>query len=362
MFTQRLVFPASVLRGRGAIKHLGAMCGRLGQRALLVGGARAIASVEPQVADQLDQQMVSYLGADTLSGECCQQQIAQLAERLTRQGVEVVIATGGGRALDTAKIAAVMCNIPVVTLPSVAATCAAVTPLAFRYHANGQFRDMLPLANGPAAAVIDADLLVNAPLSWLAAGVGDTLAKWYEYRAIADLDNLSGLSGVARTNSELCYTLIKHFAADACLAVQQRQANRALEQVLDAIFLYAGLTSIMSNGAHTAAAHALYEGFTACDKTRHIAHGLLVGFGNLCLLALEQRSDDELLAAITLARASAIPTHIDEFSPTLNEADLQQIIEHSLNAADMANMPFDVNYQQMREAIARVQQLSGPKS
>ena len=38
MFTHRLVFPASVLRGRGAIKHLGAMCGRLGQRAMLVGG------------------------------------------------------------------------------------------------------------------------------------------------------------------------------------------------------------------------------------------------------------------------------------------------------------------------------------
>jgi len=82
MFTHRLVFPASVLRGRGAIKHLGSMCGRLGQRALLVGGKRAIASVEASVIDQLEQQMVSYLGHEVLSGECCQEEISRLAERL----------------------------------------------------------------------------------------------------------------------------------------------------------------------------------------------------------------------------------------------------------------------------------------
>lgn len=358
MFTHRLIFPASVLRGRGAVNHLGAVCGRLGQRALLVGGARGIASVEERVADQLDQQMVSYLGHETLSGPCCEEEIKQLADRLKHQGVEVVVATGGGRALDTAKAAGVLCNLPVVTLPSIAGTCSAVTPLTFRYHQSGQFRDMLPLSSGPAAVVIDADLLAASPLHWLSAGLSDALAKWYEYRAISDLGALSGLSGVARTNSELCYTLIEHYAAEACFAVRNRQANLALEQVLDAIFLYAGLTSIMSSGAHTAAAHALYDGFTVCDKTRSVAHGLLVGFGNLCLLALEGRSDDELLAALTLARASAIPVHLNEIAPDLTETDLQQIVERSLRAPDMANMPTEITRQQMRAAIDRVQRLS----
>lgn len=357
MFTHRLVFPASVLRGRGAIKHLGSMCGRLGQRALLVGGKRAIASVEASVIDQLEQQMVSYLGHEVLSGECCQEEISRLAEAFRVQGVEVIIATGGGRALDTAKAAGVACNLPVVTLPSIPSTCAAVTSLAFRYHQDGRFRDMLPLNYGPAAAVIDADLLAQAPLNWLAAGIGDTLAKWYEYRAISDEHNLTGLAGVARTNSALCFTQIEHFAADACLEVEQGKANNALEQVLDAIFLYAGLTSIMSNGAHTGAAHALYEGFTVCSKTRHFPHGLLVGFGNLCLLALENRSDDELQAALALARASAIPTQLAHLSTELTEQDLASIIDHSLTAPDMANMPFEVDFAAMKAAIERVDSL-----
>ncbi|AZP42520.1 iron-containing alcohol dehydrogenase family protein [Rahnella aceris] len=357
MFTHRLVFPASVLRGRGAIKHLGAMCGRLGQRAMLVGGKRAIASVEEKVADQLEQQMVSYLGSEIFNGVCCQEEINRLADVFRTQGVEVIIATGGGKALDTAKAAGVACNIPVVTLPSIAGTCSAVTSLAFRYHQDGEFRDMMPLPCGPAAVVIDADLLATAPLQWLSAGIGDTLAKWYEYRAISDLNQLTGLAGVARTNSELCYTLIEHFAADACFAVHDGKANNALEQVLDAIFLYAGLTSVMSNGAHTGASHALYEGFTACPKTRHIPHGLLVGYSNLCLLALENRSDDELLTAIALARDSAIPTQLAHIATGLTEQDLAVIIDRSLSTPDMANMPWEVEFAEIRAAMERVERL-----
>jgi len=361
MFTHRLVFPASVLRGRGAINHLGAMCGRLGQRALLVGGERGIDAVKEKVAEQLDSQMVSFLGHERLTGPCCEEAIKKLADRLKRHGVEVLIATGGGKAIDTAKAAGVLCNIPVVTLPSIASTCSAVTPLTFRYHQNGQFRDMFPLAYGPAAAVIDADLLVTAPLDGLAAGLGDTLAKWYEYRAISDLTQLSGLSGVARTNSELCYTLINHYADEACEAVRQGQANMALEQVLDAIFLYAGLTSIMSSGAHTAAAHALYGGFTACEKTRHVAHGLLVGYGNLCLLALEQRSDEELLAAQAQAKSCGIPVQLSQLAASLSEDDVDLIIRQSLKTADIANMPVEVTESQLRDALNRIEKLSAIK-
>jgi len=94
-----------------------------------------------------------------------------------------------------------------------------------------------------------------------------------------------------------------------------------------------------------------------CSKTRHFPHGLLVGFGNLCLLALENRSDDELQAALALARASAIPTQLAHLSTELTEPDLASIIDHSLTAPDMANMPFEVDFAAMKAAIERVDSL-----
>ncbi len=105
--------------------------------------------------------------------------------------------------------------------------------------------------------------------------------------------------------------------------------------------MFAGLTSLMSSGAHAAAAHAIYEGFTVCDKTREFGHGLLVGFGNLCLLALENRSDEELLEAIGLARACAIPLSLREIAE-LDSTELAGIIDMALHAPDMANMPAPV--------------------
>ncbi len=122
--------------------------------------------------------------------------------------------------------------------------------------------------------------------------------------------------------------------------------------------MFAGLTSLMSSGAHAAAAHAIYEGFTVCDKTREFGHGLLVGFGNLCLLALENRSDEELLEAIGLARACAIPLSLREIAE-LDSTELAGIIDMALHAPDMANMPAPVTAGALYSAIARVEHQAG---
>jgi glycerol dehydrogenase len=247
----------------------------------------------------------------------------------------------------------------VVTVPTIAATCAAVTPLTVRYHDDGHFRDLFPLNQAPAVVIIDTEIIAAAPLRWLAAGLGDTLAKWYEFRAIsAGLDNHSGIARASIANSRICYDLINTHGPAACDAVRKGVPDAALEQVLDAIFMFAGLTSLMSSGAHAAAAHAIYEGFTVCDKTREFGHGLLVGFGNLCLLALENRSDEELLEAIGLARACAIPLSLREIAE-LDSTELAGIIDMALHAPDMANMPAPVTAGALYSAIARVEHQAG---
>lgn len=114
----------------------------------------------------------------------------------------------------------------------------------------------------------------------------------------------------------------------------------------------------MSNGTHAAAAHALYEGFTVCDKTRAYGHGLLVGFGHLALLALEGGSDEELLEAIALAKACAIPTSLATIAPTLTSEEQMAILNAAVVAPDMGNMPHIVTGETLREAIHRVERLA----
>lgn len=352
---QQVFFPATVLRGAGVSQQLGGICARLGSRVLVAGGHQALAAAQTLIIEQLRQSGVTLTAVEWSGEQCSVNQIERLCARVRETDSDVLLAVGGGKALDTGKAVAFQCGIPVVTLPTIAATCAAVTPLSVRYHDDGHFHDLHHLPVAPAAVVIDSALLARAPLRWLAAGLGDTLAKWYEFRAIDNGGNDSGFAASSRANSEICFRLIEQYGEEACRAVTAGQHNDALDQVLDAIFLFAGLTSLMASGAHAAAAHALYEGFTVCDKTREFGHGLLVGFGNLCLLALEQRSDEELLAAIRLAQACAVPLTLAAICPDLSEEELTAIVRASVDAPDMATMPFTVTEQQVRQAIRRVE-------
>ncbi|WP_024103950.1 iron-containing alcohol dehydrogenase family protein [Dickeya solani] len=347
-----------MLRDAGVSQQLGVICARLGSRVLVVGGHQALAAAQTLIIEQLRQSGVTLTAVEWSGEQCSVSQIERLCARVRETGSDLLLAVGGGKSLDTGKAVAFQCGIPVVTLPTIAATCAAVTPLSVRYHDDGHFHDLHHLPVAPAAAVIDSALLARAPLRWLAAGLGDTLAKWYEFRAIDKGDNGSGFAASSRANSEICFRLIEQYGAQACRAVTDGQHNDALDQVLDAIFLFAGLTSLMASGAHAAASHALYEGFTVCDKTREFGHGLLVGFGNLCLLALEQRSDEELLAAIRLAQACAVPLTLAAICPDLSEEELTTIVRASVDAPDMANMPFAVTEQRVRQAILRVEALA----
>ena len=140
------------------------------------------------------------------------------------------------------------------------------------------------------------------PARWLAAGLGDTLAKWYEFRAVSTRHPArtgNALSSLA--HSQICYEVITEHGPAAYAAVLRGESGTSLDRVLDAIFT--GRSDLADEQWRPRrAAHAIYEGFTFCDKTREFGHGLLVGYGNLCLLALEDRSDEELVDEMRGAR------------------------------------------------------------
>lgn len=358
MSEQNLVFPARVLRGAGVINQLGEVCRNLGRRALLIGGHQALKAVEPLVRNQLADADIELLGSEWFGGETSLKHIARLGELATSLQAEVIIAAGGGKSLDTCKAVGAEHNIPVITIPTIAATCSAITPLSIRYDDSGNFHDIFPLPQAPAAVIIDSQLLAQAPLRWLAAGLGDTLAKWYEFRAVSQRH--PALDASARSSlahSLICYEVIATHGPKACEAVRKNLPDYHLDQALDAIFTFAGLTSLMSNGAHAAAAHAIYEGFTFCDKTREYGHGLLVGYGNLCLLALENRSDEELLREMALAHQCGVPLSLTAIA-ALTEEELEVIVRESVHAPDMENMAEPVTEAALYQAIARVEALA----
>lgn len=362
MKTDQLPFPAKIFRGANALNYLGEGCMKQGEKVFILGGKTALEKTQGKIHRQLAASGIEVIACEWYGGECSRKNIDDLAKKALAQNADFILAVGGGKALDTGKAVAAECRLPVITVPTIAATCAAVTPLTVLYNEKGEFADNLFLQNCPVMTVIDTTIILDAPASWLAAGIGDTLAKMYELRAAASSVEPTSFTIGAVTNGQICYDIIKHFGKEGLHSIESKQNSKALNSTVDAVILFAGMSSIYGGEKlRNAAAHAIYNGLTQIPESHKIAHGLIVGYGNLCLLALEGRSDEEIVAEIKLAENCRIPTMLQQIVQ-LSKDELQRVTQVAAKAAAMKCMPFKVTGDMVIDAMRRVDDLAALNS
>lgn len=325
--TANIIMPSLYKRGANVIKEIGPFLQGKATNVHIIGGKTALKVVSEEIEKSLTSKKIKICGTSWYGGECTLENIDALKSEVEASKADFIIIVGGGKALDTGKGVATKLKMPYVTVPTIAATCAAITPLSVVYNAEGVYTESLALDSCPTGVFVDTKILANAPEKWIFAGMGDTLAKWYELRATTSKIPANSLTIGGITNGRICYEIISKFGPDAKVAAQNKVVNEALENVVDAIIFYAASSSILGGEkCRGAAAHAIYTGFTNIETAHGIGHGLLVGFGNLCLLVLEQRNEEDILTEMRLARACGIPTSLNEITE-LSEDDVYVISE-----------------------------------
>ncbi len=353
-----VVMPSVYKRGEGAIKEVGSFVKNRVNKVLISGGKKALQAAEEPLVKSLKEAGVEIVGIEHYGSDCTFDNINRISDICVKTGAELLIAVGGGKALDTGKAAADKAGIECVTIPTIAATCAAIAPLSVVYDDNGVHIESIYFNHCPVGCFVDTGIIAKAPSRWLYSGMGDTLAKWYELRATTGRIPKTSWTIGGITNGKICYDIIKEFGAKAKEAVQNQTVVDELGYVIDAIIFYAASSSILGGEkCRGAASHAIYFGFTNIPSTREFGHGLLVGYGNLCLLALEGRSEEEILEEIKLAKYCGVPTKLAEIGE-LNDAEVQKIAEVAANAFDMQNMPFKVTPQMVVDAMRTVDSLT----
>ncbi len=354
----RVTYPGEYVRGDGALREIGKISAKLGKKVFIMGGKTALAKVQQQIEDCLKKEALEIASVKWFGGESSWANVNAMTENAKASGADLIIAVGGGKAMDTGKMAAHKCGLPLITVPTVAATCASVAAVAVVYSANGEFEEVYEMDNAPEVVLVDTRVILEAPLRHLAAGLGDTLAKWYEYRVSIVKASKNGLSLGALANGRLCYDLILQYGGKAIESVKNNQFDEALNAAVDSIIIYAGTASLLGGTeVRAAAAHAFYNGLTVIPAAHAAGHGLTVGYGNLFLIALEGRSDEELLEAIQLSKACGVPTQLKELGDiTLDDIEIAS--KAILANPDMDNMPFPVTKEMIFEAINRVDELA----
>ncbi|MGY6030492.1 oxidoreductase [Phytobacter sp. AG2a] len=347
--------PANYFSHAGSLAHLHDFyTSEQLSRAVWIYGERAIEGARPFLPEGFNAPGAKHL---LFKGHCSEHDVAELAE-LSGDDRAVVIGVGGGALLDTVKAVARRLRLPVVAIPTIAATCAAWTPLSVWYNDAGQALHFEIFDDANFLVLVEPQIILNAPAEYLLAGIGDTLAKWYEAVVLApEPENLS-LTVRLGINNALAIRDVLLASSEEALADQARgEVTQAFRDVVDAIIAGGGMVGGLGERyTRVAAAHAVHNGLTVLPQTEKFLHGTKVAYGILVQSAL--LGQEEVLAQLVNAyQRFNLPTTLAALAVDINNhEELDRVIAHTLRPVESIHyLPGELSPATLRAAFEKVE-------
>ena len=348
------IAPTQVLRGEKCLTESGAVIAQFGSRPLVVGGDCTLKLIQPHLEKIFAKHKLIASEANYLP-DCTESSLVKLNDAVAQHQADLIIGVGGGKALDTAKLLAHQCQLPIVTIPTSGATCAAWTALSNIYSEAGAFQYDVALNRCPDLLILDYSLVRTAPQRTLIAGIGDAIAKWYE-ASISSGTSSDTLVISAVQQARILRDILLQKSATAL----ENPNSEQWREVVDATVLLAGVIGgIGGANCRTVAAHAIHNGLTHILEAHQALHGEKVAYGILVQLRLEEIVQGNKLAVA--ARKQLLQFYNDIGLPkTLEDLGLENAtltqLRHAAEIAcneqsDIHRLPFKVSSEQLMAAM-----------
>jgi glycerol dehydrogenase len=269
--------------------------------------------------------------------------------------VHALIGIGGGKCLDTARMAASRLDVPVITVPTTASTDAPTAAHSVVYDEQGVFVDLEFRATNPLLVLADLDILAAAPPRYIIAGMGDAFSTFYEARCCMENKEARTARGARPTMAALaiarqCRDILLAYGRAALDEIGASRPGEAVARIVEANILLSGI-GFESGGL--AGAHGVAQGLTACrDLHANCLHGELVAIGVMTQLIMEKRMDEAEQAA-RFFKDTGLPLHLAQlgFDPLTRDADLDAIVQRSLNVFFIHYEPFEITHRSLKAAM-----------
>ncbi|MTD37505.1 iron-containing alcohol dehydrogenase [Erwinia sp. CPCC 100877] len=296
------------------------------QRVLVLHGTASWEAAKPYYPDMptIEQHFVYY------GGECTDEKTAELTAFFQGHSLEAIIAVGGGKIADLGKAVAHQCQKPVLILPTLAATCAAYTPLSVIYNPDGSMvrYDVFPVSN--ALVLIEPQVILDSPQDLMVAGIGDTIAKWYEADAmISQLAVQSIEIQVAAFAAKKCRDVLLADSQEALKAMEQKMINQAFLNVVETNILLGGMVGGFGDDyGRTSGAHSIHDALTILPESHKQLHGNKVAYGVFVQLVIENKWQ-EIEQLVPFYRSLNLPTSLKDMGMTLSEEEYTRVAQRA---------------------------------
>ncbi|MEY8353554.1 glycerol dehydrogenase [Lachnospiraceae bacterium 54-53] len=308
--------PLKYVQGQGALLAVYEETKNLGKTFLFVCSNSGYKNCHEKIEKSFEGTDAS-LKFEVFGGVSSVGEVEKMRKIVKENGIDCVVGVGGGSAIDTAKATAYYEDLPVAIIPTVAATDAPCTGLSVIYNNDGTFSNYIFYPKNPDAVIVDSDIIANAPVKFLVAGMGDALGTYFEARACEkakapSLEN-GGITKSAMALCRLCYETLLEDGYKALKACENKVVTPALEAIIETNTYLSGVGA--DNGG-LAAAHSVYNGFTALEECEKTMHGSIVAFGTIAQLVLEDAPLAELNQVLEFCVSVGLPVTLKEIGVT----------------------------------------------
>lgn len=320
-------------QGEGVLEeHLGVETKKTGTKAYIIGGPTALSLALDRIRHSLEKADVPFLVKE-YEGYCCYSEAEKVRIEVAQAGCSVIIGVGGGRIMDFAKLCGAQANLPVITVPTSMATCAAYTTLSVLYDENGKTVGNFYLRREVAAVFVDAALMATQPVRLAAAGVMDALAKFIEIKnghAEVRSDSFDIDLMTAAVLAEHTYNRILELLPSAMEGLRQGLYTDALRKLIFLCIPVTGIISGISKGfGQSAIGHELYYQLRTSFTKQALSylHGEVVAIG--LLAQIYYNGTQELVDTFAAQmRDMGMPTTLHEIGIEKNDANFRLLYEN----------------------------------
>ena len=355
------ISPETIFRGNYAWEKSLPQITKLTKSPLILGRSINTNNLRKKIFIDLKNQNLKVNSAN-LQFDCCYEDISRVKDIILKNNHDSVIAAGVGKVLDSGKYISDCLNIPCISIPLSASTCAGWTALSNIYTKDGKFIKDVALKSCPKILVFDHKFIQTAPSRTLASGIADALAKWYESSITSTTIN----DGFVQQAIQISRVLRDQLLIDGEKAFNgEFENNPSWQNTIEACGLTAGLVGgIGGEKCRTAAAHAIHNAITQIITPNKFLHGEIVGVGILLQLRLEEIKNNNKLAdqstkqLLVLMKELSLPTTIGQLGINVFENDnLEKIADFACrDTSEIHFLPFEIHKRDIVEVIANFEQ------
>ncbi|MDD3251278.1 MAG: iron-containing alcohol dehydrogenase family protein [Lachnospiraceae bacterium] len=333
---------------------------KYGKNIVVIHGEKAWNASGKYVLPAIEKAGLNLLDTVLYGHEATYENLDKITANENVQKADMILGVGGGKCLDTVKLAADKLGKPVFTVPSIASNCAPVTKISIMYHADGSFCDIPVLKQAPIHCFINPRIIMAAPDRFLIAGIGDAMAKHVESSWSAKAgEKLDYGSEFGITAGRMCFYPFLNDAEPAVEDFKKGIVSEALENSLLNVIVSPGIVSVSVHPYYNGGiAHSLFYGLTSRShiEKNHL-HGEVVSYGTLVSLMADQ-DYDKLKPTWELNKAIGLPTCLADLELE-KEDPLEDVLKLTLANQELVHTPYPVDAKLLREAILKLEDYRG---